>query len=95
MCCSVSNGWDIKSVEVLSPPLGRRSVEPAGPPKQASLKAMEEAVTQELERDRRQLLESKQEKMQQLREKLWQEEEEEMLQLQQQKEKSLRSCPSP
>ncbi|XP_059037846.1 centrosomal protein of 164 kDa isoform X9 [Mustela lutreola] len=68
-----------------------RSVEPAGPPKQASLKAMEEAVTQELERDRRQLLESKQEKMQQLREKLWQEEEEEMLQLQQQKEKSLSS----
>ncbi|XP_032212874.1 centrosomal protein of 164 kDa isoform X14 [Mustela erminea] len=68
-----------------------RSVEPAAPPKQASLKAMEEAVAQELERDRRQLLESKQEKMQQLREKLWQEEEEEMLQLQQQKEKSLSS----
>lgn len=56
---------------------------------------MEEAVAQELERDRRQLLESKQEKMQQLREKLWQEEEEEMLQLQQQKEKALRSCPFP
>ncbi|XP_047547669.1 centrosomal protein of 164 kDa isoform X3 [Lutra lutra] len=68
-----------------------RSAEPAAPPKQASLKAMEEAVAQELERDRRRLLESKQEKMQQLREKLWQEEEEEMLQLQQQKEKSLSS----
>ncbi|XP_044113852.1 centrosomal protein of 164 kDa isoform X2 [Neovison vison] len=68
-----------------------RSAEPAAPPKQASLKAMEEAVAQELERDRRQLLESKQEKMQQLREKLWQEEEEEMLQLQQQKEKALSS----
>ncbi|XP_022368721.1 centrosomal protein of 164 kDa isoform X2 [Enhydra lutris kenyoni] len=68
-----------------------RSAEPAAPPKQASLKAMEEAVAQELERDQRRLLESKQEKMQQLREKLWQEEEEEMLQLQQQKEKSLSS----
>ncbi|XP_022368722.1 centrosomal protein of 164 kDa isoform X3 [Enhydra lutris kenyoni] len=71
--------------------LQRRSAEPAAPPKQASLKAMEEAVAQELERDQRRLLESKQEKMQQLREKLWQEEEEEMLQLQQQKEKSLSS----
>ncbi|XP_045871948.1 centrosomal protein of 164 kDa isoform X6 [Meles meles] len=68
-----------------------RSAEPAAPPKQASLKAMEEAVAQELEQDRRRLLESKQEKMQQLREKLWQEEEAEMLQLQQQKEKSLSS----
>ncbi|XP_032724481.1 centrosomal protein of 164 kDa-like isoform X5 [Lontra canadensis] len=76
---------------VLPGSLQRRSAEPAAPPKQASLKAMEEAVAQELERDRRRLLESKQEKMQQLREKLWQEEEEEMLQLQQQKEKSLSS----
>nr|XP_035960362.1 centrosomal protein of 164 kDa isoform X9 [Halichoerus grypus] len=67
----------------------RRSTEPAAPPKQASLKAMEEAMAQDLEQDQRQLLESKQEKMQQLREKLWQEEEEEILQLHQQKEKSL------
>ncbi|XP_077915075.1 centrosomal protein of 164 kDa isoform X22 [Halichoerus grypus] len=66
-----------------------RSTEPAAPPKQASLKAMEEAMAQDLEQDQRQLLESKQEKMQQLREKLWQEEEEEILQLHQQKEKSL------
>ncbi|XP_044775188.1 centrosomal protein of 164 kDa isoform X4 [Neomonachus schauinslandi] len=66
----------------------RRSTEPAAPPKQASLKAMEEAMAQDLEQDQRQLLESKQ-KMQQLREKLWQEEEEEILQLHQQKEKSL------
>ncbi|XP_044775186.1 centrosomal protein of 164 kDa isoform X1 [Neomonachus schauinslandi] len=65
-----------------------RSTEPAAPPKQASLKAMEEAMAQDLEQDQRQLLESKQ-KMQQLREKLWQEEEEEILQLHQQKEKSL------
>ncbi|XP_077915078.1 centrosomal protein of 164 kDa isoform X25 [Halichoerus grypus] len=69
--------------------LQRRSTEPAAPPKQASLKAMEEAMAQDLEQDQRQLLESKQEKMQQLREKLWQEEEEEILQLHQQKEKSL------
>ncbi|XP_064433459.1 centrosomal protein of 164 kDa isoform X13 [Mirounga angustirostris] len=69
--------------------LRRRSTEPAAPPKQASLKAMEEAMAQDLEQDQRQLLESKQEKMQQLREKLWQEEEEEILQLHQQKEKSL------
>lgn len=89
------NRWDIKSGEMLSPTLGRRSTEPAAPPKQASLKAMEEAMAQDLEQDQRQLLESKQEKMQQLREKLWQEEEEEILQLHQQKEKSLRSCPSP
>ncbi|XP_034521729.1 centrosomal protein of 164 kDa isoform X5 [Ailuropoda melanoleuca] len=65
------------------------STEPAAPPKQASLKAVEEAVAQELERDRRRLLESKQEKMQQLWEKLCQEEEEETLQLHWQKEKSL------
>ncbi|XP_027961728.1 centrosomal protein of 164 kDa isoform X5 [Eumetopias jubatus] len=70
-----------------------RSTEPAAPPKQASLKAMEEAMAQDLEQDRRRLLESKREKMQQLREKLWQEEEEETLQLHQRKEKSLRSCP--
>ncbi|XP_004415095.1 PREDICTED: centrosomal protein of 164 kDa [Odobenus rosmarus divergens] len=68
-----------------------RSTEPAAPPKQASLKAMEEAMAQDLEQDRRRLLESKREKMQQLREKLWQEEEEETLQLHQQKEKSLSS----
>uniref|UniRef100_A0A7N5KC40 Centrosomal protein of 164 kDa n=1 Tax=Ailuropoda melanoleuca TaxID=9646 RepID=A0A7N5KC40_AILME len=67
------------------------STEPAAPPKQASLKAVEEAVAQELERDRRRLLESKQEKMQQLWEKLCQEEEEETLQLHWQKEKSLSS----
>ncbi|XP_034521738.1 centrosomal protein of 164 kDa isoform X14 [Ailuropoda melanoleuca] len=67
----------------------RCSTEPAAPPKQASLKAVEEAVAQELERDRRRLLESKQEKMQQLWEKLCQEEEEETLQLHWQKEKSL------
>ncbi|XP_057172723.1 centrosomal protein of 164 kDa isoform X8 [Ursus arctos] len=69
----------------------RCSAEPAAPPKQASLKAVEEAVAQELEQDRRRLLESKQEKMQQLREKLCQEEEEEILQLHRQKEKSLSS----
>ncbi|XP_027961731.1 centrosomal protein of 164 kDa isoform X7 [Eumetopias jubatus] len=68
-----------------------RSTEPAAPPKQASLKAMEEAMAQDLEQDRRRLLESKREKMQQLREKLWQEEEEETLQLHQRKEKSLSS----
>ncbi|XP_023576916.1 centrosomal protein of 164 kDa isoform X2 [Octodon degus] len=69
------------------------STEPSGPPKhlRPSLKAMEEAVAQELEEDRRRLLESQQEKMQQLREKLWQEEEAEVLQLQQKKEKSLSS----
>ncbi|KAM6172460.1 centrosomal protein of 164 kDa isoform 2-T2 [Erethizon dorsatum] len=70
------------------------STEPSGPPKHVSdpsLKAMEEAVAQELEEDRRRLLESQQEKMQQLRAKLWQEEEEEMLLLYQRKEKSLSS----
>lgn len=56
---------------------------------------MEEAVAHDLEQDQRRLLESKREKIQQLQEKLWQEEEEEVLQLHQQKEKSLRSCPSP
>ncbi|XP_062949495.1 centrosomal protein of 164 kDa isoform X4 [Cynocephalus volans] len=72
----------------------RRSTEPVAPPEQlskAALKAMEEAVAQELEQDQRRLLESKREKMQQLREKLWQEEEEEIRQLHQQKEKSLSS----
>ncbi|XP_063567465.1 centrosomal protein of 164 kDa isoform X5 [Pongo abelii] len=71
-----------------------RSTEPVAPPKQlseAALKAMEEAVAQVLEQDQRHLLESKQEKMQQLREKLYQEEEEEILQLHQQKEQSLSS----
>ncbi|KAM8955087.1 centrosomal protein of 164 kDa isoform 7-T8 [Lycaon pictus] len=68
-----------------------QSTEPAAPPEQASLKAMEEAMAQELEQDWRRLLESKQEKMQQLREKLWQEEEEEILQLHQQKQKALSS----
>ncbi|XP_012932043.1 centrosomal protein of 164 kDa isoform X2 [Heterocephalus glaber] len=70
------------------------STEPSGPTKQfaePALKVMEEAVAQELEKDRKQLLELQQEKMQQLREKLWQEEEEEMLQLHQRKEKSLSS----
>ncbi|XP_012932047.1 centrosomal protein of 164 kDa isoform X9 [Heterocephalus glaber] len=72
----------------------RPSTEPSGPTKQfaePALKVMEEAVAQELEKDRKQLLELQQEKMQQLREKLWQEEEEEMLQLHQRKEKSLSS----
>ncbi|XP_015990374.2 centrosomal protein of 164 kDa isoform X6 [Rousettus aegyptiacus] len=75
------------SPEVQSPEL-------AASPKQlseAALKAMEEAVAQELKQDQRQLLELKQKKMQQLREKLWQEEEEEILQLHQKKEKSLSS----
>ena len=74
-------------------PLGRRSAAPLEQHPKVSLKAMEEAVAQELEQDQRQLLESKQEKMLQLRKKLWQEEEEEALQLRQQKEKALRSCP--
>ncbi|XP_026892401.2 centrosomal protein of 164 kDa isoform X7 [Acinonyx jubatus] len=69
----------------------RRAAEPATPPKQASLRAVEEAVAHDLEQDQRRLLESKREKIQQLREKLWQEEEEEVLQLHQQKEKSLSS----
>ncbi|XP_047374781.1 centrosomal protein of 164 kDa isoform X3 [Sciurus carolinensis] len=71
-----------------------RSSGPVALPKQlseAALKAMEEAVTQELKEDHRRLLELQQEKMQQLREKLWQEEEEEILQLHLQKEKSLSS----
>ncbi|XP_045412349.1 centrosomal protein of 164 kDa isoform X3 [Lemur catta] len=71
-----------------------RSTEPVAPPKQlseAALKAMEEAVAQELEQEQRRLLESKREKMQQLRERLWHEEEEEILRLHQQKEKSLSS----
>uniref|UniRef100_A0ABI8A257 WW domain-containing protein n=1 Tax=Felis catus TaxID=9685 RepID=A0ABI8A257_FELCA len=68
-----------------------RAAEPATPPKQASLRAMEEAVAHDLEQDQRRLLESKREKIQQLQEKLWQEEEEEVLQLHQQKEKSLSS----
>ncbi|XP_075858656.1 centrosomal protein of 164 kDa isoform X2 [Microcebus murinus] len=75
-------------------PLQRRFTEPVAPPKQlsdAALKAMEEAVAQELEQEQRRLLESKREKMQQLREKLWHEEEEEILRLHQQKEKSLSS----
>ncbi|XP_047608174.1 centrosomal protein of 164 kDa isoform X9 [Phacochoerus africanus] len=69
----------------------RRSAAPLEQHPKVSLKAMEEAVAQELEQDQRQLLESKQEKMLQLREKLWQEEEEEALQLRQQKEKALSS----
>ncbi|XP_057606687.1 centrosomal protein of 164 kDa isoform X7 [Hippopotamus amphibius kiboko] len=71
-----------------------RSAEPAAPPEQlseAALKALEEAVAQELEQEQRRLLESKQEQMQRLREKLWQEEEAEALQLHQQKEKALSS----
>ncbi|XP_053450753.1 centrosomal protein of 164 kDa isoform X2 [Nycticebus coucang] len=71
-----------------------QSIEPVAPPKQlseATLKAMEEAVAQELEQEERRLLESKQEKMQQLLEKLQREEEEEMLWLHQQKEKALSS----
>ncbi|XP_011381467.1 centrosomal protein of 164 kDa isoform X9 [Pteropus vampyrus] len=74
--------------------LGRQSPELAASPEplsEAALKAMEEAVAQELKQDQRQLLELKQKKMQQLREKLWQEEEEEILQLHQKKEKSLSS----
>ncbi|XP_053450754.1 centrosomal protein of 164 kDa isoform X3 [Nycticebus coucang] len=74
--------------------LQRQSIEPVAPPKQlseATLKAMEEAVAQELEQEERRLLESKQEKMQQLLEKLQREEEEEMLWLHQQKEKALSS----
>ncbi|XP_006834044.1 PREDICTED: centrosomal protein of 164 kDa [Chrysochloris asiatica] len=69
-----------------------RFTEPAAPPKQLSetaLKAMDEAVAQELEQEQKQLLESRQEKIQLLHEKLWQEEEEEILQLRQRKEKSL------
>ncbi|XP_029771560.1 centrosomal protein of 164 kDa [Suricata suricatta] len=65
--------------------------EAGAPPEQASPRAPEEAVAQDLEQDRRQLLESKQEKIQRLREQLWQEEEEEVLRLQQQQQKSLSS----
>ncbi|KAL2807334.1 centrosomal protein of 164 kDa isoform 2, partial [Daubentonia madagascariensis] len=82
----------VSSTPPVSPEV--RSTEPVVPPKQlseAALKAMEEAVAQELEQEQRRLLESKREKMQQLREKLWQEEEEEILRLHQQKEKSLSS----
>ncbi|XP_058302375.1 centrosomal protein of 164 kDa isoform X2 [Hylobates moloch] len=71
-----------------------RSTEPVAPPKQlseAAVKAMEEAVAQVPKHDQRHLLESKQEKMQQLQEKLCQEEEEEILRLHQQKEQSLSS----
>ncbi|XP_011381462.1 centrosomal protein of 164 kDa isoform X7 [Pteropus vampyrus] len=75
------------SPEMQSPELAA-SPEPLS---EAALKAMEEAVAQELKQDQRQLLELKQKKMQQLREKLWQEEEEEILQLHQKKEKSLSS----
>lgn len=76
----------------------RRYAEPLALPKQlsdAALKAMEEAVAQELKEDQRRLMELQQKKMQQLREKLWQEEEEEILQLHLQKEKTLRSHSSP
>ncbi|XP_010627676.1 centrosomal protein of 164 kDa isoform X3 [Fukomys damarensis] len=82
----------VSTVPPVSPEV--TSTEPAGPTKQFSepaLKAMEEAVTQELEKDQRQLLELQQEKIQQLQERLWQEEEEEMLQLHQRKEKSFSS----
>ncbi|KAM5184962.1 centrosomal protein of 164 kDa isoform 3-T3 [Callospermophilus lateralis] len=72
----------------------RRYAEPLALPKElseAALKAMEEAVAQELKEDQRLLLELQQKKMQQLREKLWQEEEEEIVQLHLQKEKTLSS----
>ncbi|XP_058433088.1 centrosomal protein of 164 kDa isoform X5 [Marmota monax] len=71
-----------------------RNAEPLALPKElseAALKAMEEAVAQELKEDQRLLLELQQKKMQQLREKLWQEEEEEIVQLHLQKEKTLSS----
>ncbi|XP_077903194.1 centrosomal protein of 164 kDa isoform X5 [Ictidomys tridecemlineatus] len=71
-----------------------RYAEPLALPKElseAALKAMEEAVAQELKEDQRLLLELQQKKMQQLREKLWQEEEEEIVQLHLQKEKTLSS----
>ncbi|XP_036180086.1 centrosomal protein of 164 kDa isoform X7 [Myotis myotis] len=57
---------------------------------EATRKAMEEAVAQELEQEQRRLLELKREKVQQLRQRLRQEEEEEALQLRQRKEESLR-----
>lgn len=75
----------------------RPSREPAAAQQlsEATLKVMEEAVAQEMEQDQRRLLQLKREKLQQLQERLWREEEEEILQLHQQKEKSLRFCPSP
>uniref|UniRef100_A0ABI8A297 WW domain-containing protein n=1 Tax=Felis catus TaxID=9685 RepID=A0ABI8A297_FELCA len=84
-------GEDSAGSSIPAGSLRRRAAEPATPPKQASLRAMEEAVAHDLEQDQRRLLESKREKIQQLQEKLWQEEEEEVLQLHQQKEKSLSS----
>ncbi|XP_026892400.2 centrosomal protein of 164 kDa isoform X6 [Acinonyx jubatus] len=84
-------GEDSAGSSIPAGSLRRRAAEPATPPKQASLRAVEEAVAHDLEQDQRRLLESKREKIQQLREKLWQEEEEEVLQLHQQKEKSLSS----
>ncbi|XP_076432288.1 centrosomal protein of 164 kDa isoform X2 [Peromyscus maniculatus bairdii] len=68
-----------------------QTTEPGAPQKQFSeaiLKAMEEAVTQELEEDQRRLLELQKERQKQLEERLWQEEEE-VVRLHQQKEKSL------
>ncbi|XP_066228686.1 centrosomal protein of 164 kDa isoform X5 [Saccopteryx leptura] len=72
-----------------SPPVSSevQSPELVAPPKQlseAATKAVEEVVVHELEHVQRQLLDLRQEKLQQL-----QEDEEELLQLQQQKEKSL------
>ncbi|XP_037063434.1 centrosomal protein of 164 kDa isoform X3 [Peromyscus leucopus] len=72
-------------------PLQRQTTEPGAPQKQFSeaiLKAMEEAVTQELEEDQRRLLELQKERQKQLEERLWREEEE-VVRLHQQKEKSL------
>ncbi|EPQ01812.1 Centrosomal protein of 164 kDa [Myotis brandtii] len=57
---------------------------------EATRKAMEEALAQELEQEQRRLLELKREKVQQLQQRLRQEEEEEALQLRQRKEESLR-----
>ncbi|XP_028722274.1 centrosomal protein of 164 kDa isoform X2 [Peromyscus leucopus] len=68
-----------------------QTTEPGAPQKQFSeaiLKAMEEAVTQELEEDQRRLLELQKERQKQLEERLWREEEE-VVRLHQQKEKSL------
>ncbi|XP_036048002.1 centrosomal protein of 164 kDa isoform X3 [Onychomys torridus] len=73
----------------------RQSTEPAAPQKQFSeaiLKAMEEAVTQELEEDQRRLLDLQKERQKQPGERLGREEEEavaEVRRLHQQKEKSL------
>ncbi|XP_040585775.1 centrosomal protein of 164 kDa isoform X2 [Mesocricetus auratus] len=69
-----------------------QTTEATAPQKQFSeaiLKAMEEAVNQELEGDQRRLLELQKERQKQLEERLWREEEEEVQQLFQQKEKSL------